>query len=147
MVPQFDNTEKGTDKMTITFSNPDAVAAPVSNYSQVARVDLGAAILIFISGQGPVDVRGQTVGADDPARQAEQVFTNIGAILEAHGATPHDVAKLTIFLTDIRHRPFVSEARDRSLSGAAPTSTLVEVNHLAVSDWMIEVEAIAIVKP
>jgi 2-iminobutanoate/2-iminopropanoate deaminase len=56
--------------------------------------------MLFIAGQVPRSLTGQTVGKNNMTAQAEQVFANLRAILKAHGATFADVAKATIFLTD-----------------------------------------------
>lgn len=129
--------------MSVTFSNPDGLHTPLSNYAQVAVVNLGTARLLLVSGQVALDPAGQLVGPGDPARQAEQIFENIRAALAAHGATLRDVAKLTLFFTDIAHRRVVADVRARYFPDTAPASSAFEVRRLASDDFLLEIEAIA----
>lgn len=118
---------------------------PGDHFSQATRVELGAGALIFVSGQVAVDGRGEVVGRGDMGRQTEQVFDNLRSVLAEQGAALADIAKLTIFVTDIAQRPAVSAVRQRYLPGRKPASTFVEVTELAGPDLLIEIEAIAVV--
>lgn len=112
---------------------------PISHYTDAVRVG----DLLFVSGCVPTDARGNVVGEDDVAAQARKVFENIGAILEAAGATFADVAKVTVYLTDIDDRQAINPVRQEIFGGAKPASTLVEVSRLAIPGIKIEVEAVA----
>lgn len=114
---------------------------PISHYTDAVR----AGDLLFISGCVPVDTEGSLVGGEDVVAQAERVFEQIGAVLDAAGAGPADVVKVTVFLTDIDARPLVNPVRQRFFGDARPASTLVEVSRLAVPGARIEVEAVALV--
>ena len=127
------------------FVNPETVAPPVGSYSHAVTLDVGEATLIFVSGQIAIDREGRLIGAGDMARQAEQVFENIKAILEANGATMHDIVKANTYLTDVSQRPALAEVRNRYFEGHAPASTLVEVSRLALEGLLIEVEVTAAV--
>ena len=132
--------------MSTTFSNPEGVAAPVGLYSHVARTDLGNVALLFISGQVGIDPSGNLVGKGDAAAQAEQIYANLRAILEANGGTLRDIVKLTTFVTDIADRARMADLRKRTFPENPPASTLVEVSKLASDDWLVEVEAVAVVR-
>ena len=114
-------------------------AEPISHYTDAVRV--GA--LLFVSGVVPVDDQGRLVGGDDVVAQARQVFANMGAVLAAAGASFADVAKVTIFLTDIDDRPHINPVRQEVFGETRPASTLVEVSRLAVPGAKIEIEAVA----
>jgi 2-iminobutanoate/2-iminopropanoate deaminase len=129
----------------LTFDNPTTVAAPDGQFSQVARVPAGSA-LVFISGQVPRDHRGDTVGEGDMTRQATQVFDNLAAILATHGCTFADVAKATLFVTDAAHIDALMAVRARFYGDAAPASTLVVVAALGDPRWLLEVEMVAVVR-
>ena len=129
--------------MEKTFVNPETVAPPVGNYSHAVTLDVGDARLIFVSGQIALDREGRLVGAGDMARQAEQVFENIKAILEANGAAMSDVVKVNTYLTDVSQRPALAEVRARYFTGDPPASTLVEVSRLALEGLLVEIEVIA----
>jgi 2-iminobutanoate/2-iminopropanoate deaminase len=114
---------------------------PISHYTDAVRVG----DLVFVSGCVPVDVEGQLVGEDDVVAQARQAFANVGAVLAAAGCSFADVAKVTIFLTDVDDRPLINPVRQELFGGARPASTLVEVSRLAIPGAKIEVEAVAVV--
>ncbi len=114
-------------------------AEPISHYTDAVRVG----DLLFVSGCVPVDADGRLVGGDDVVAQARQAFANVGAILEAAGASFADVAKVTIFLTDVDDRSKINPVRQELFGGARPASTLIEVPRLAIPGAKIEVEAVA----
>lgn len=105
----------------------------------------GGQRMIFISGQVPRNSDGQLVGKGDMAKQIEQVGENIKACLEAAGATLDDLVKITSFTTDIDEFFRQAATRNRYFGTALPASTAVEVRRLADPEWMIEIEATAIV--
>jgi 2-iminobutanoate/2-iminopropanoate deaminase len=115
------------------------LGTPISHYTDAVRVG----DLLFVSGCVPTDAQGNVVGGDDVEAQARKVFENIGAILSAVGATFADVAKVTVYLTDIDDRPKINPVRQEVFGEAKPASTLVEVSRLAIPGIKIEVEAIA----
>ena len=123
--------------------NPAGVAPPAGQYSHAFELSLGGGRLVFVSGQVALDEQGRLVGAGDAGLQAEQVFANVAAVLAGVGATPADVVKATIFVTDMASRAAVAEARRRCFGDAAPASTFVEVSRLADPEWLVEVEVIA----
>jgi len=100
---------------------------------------------IFISGQVPRDKNGNVVEKGDMAAQIERVGENIKLCLEASGATLDDLVKITSFTTDIDEFFKHAAVRNRYFGKALPASTAVEVRRLAHPDWMIEIEATAIV--
>ncbi|HEY8407009.1 MAG TPA: RidA family protein [Gaiellaceae bacterium] len=116
---------------------------PLSHYTDAVRVE---GPLLFVSGVVPVDEVGRLVGGDDVVAQARRVFANIGAVLEAAGATFADVVKVTLFLTDVEDRPRINTVRREVFGPTRPASTLVEVSALAVPGARIEVEAVAVVR-
>ncbi len=102
---------------------------------------------IYISGQVAWDTAGVTVGVGDFAAQARKAFENLAVALEAAGATPADVAKTNVYI--VNYEPemgrALNDARKAIWQGAtAPASTLIGVQALASPEFMIEVEAIAV---
>lgn len=100
---------------------------------------------IYISGQIPLDPDGNLVGKGDIKAQAHQVFRNIGRILEGAGGSYHNLVKLTFYLTDINLMSQVAEVRKEYIPEPYPASTVVEVSKLLSPDWLLEVEAIAVI--
>jgi 2-iminobutanoate/2-iminopropanoate deaminase len=116
------------------------LAEPVSHYTDAVR----AGNLLFVSGCVSTDESGQVVGVGDVVAQARQVFSIIDRILKAAGATAADVVKVTVFLTNIDDRPLINPVRQEFFGAARPASTLVEVSRLVHPDFLIEVEAVAV---
>jgi len=127
--------------MRQTIQSPD-VPTPKTAYSQ-AMLASGARML-FVSGQVPVDADGQPVGQGDFRAQVHQVFRNLQANLQAAGASWTDVVKLTVLMTDIAHFPIFNEVRQEYLQAPFPTATTAAVSALVMPDWLIEIEAIAV---
>jgi 2-iminobutanoate/2-iminopropanoate deaminase len=117
-------------------------AEPISHYTDAVRAE---GPLLFVSGVVPVDGAGRLVGGDDVVAQARQVFSNLGAVLAAGGATLADVVKVTVFLTDVDDRARINVVRQKAFGEARPASTLVEIAALAIPGARIEVEAVAVV--
>ncbi len=132
-----------TQPANIRFSNPPTMATP-RGYSHIAEVTGGRTV--YISGQIALNPAGEIVGVGDMAAQAEQVFANLAAALEAAGTDFAHVAKLTIYTLDITQLPAVRTARDRYVNTASPpASTAVEVTRLALDGLLVEIEAIAVI--
>jgi reactive intermediate/imine deaminase len=100
--------------------------------------------LLFVAGQTAVDLNGNIVGVGDFRAQAEQVYTNLKNVIEASGGTLDDVMKVTNFVTDISKYPVLFEVRSKFFSGDMPASTLVQIKSLARPEFMVEIEAIAV---
>ncbi len=98
--------------------------------------------LLFISGQAGYGADGLIVQGDFKA-QGEQAFANLRRALEAGGSSLADVAKATIFLTDMGDFSKVVELRRKFFTPPYPADTIVEVKALYSPDVMIEIEAIA----
>jgi 2-iminobutanoate/2-iminopropanoate deaminase len=128
----------------IEYSNPSTVAAPDGHFTQAVLAPANARML-FISGQVPRNVAGETVGVGDIDAQTEQVFKNLHEILKAHCATFSNVVKATLFITDFSRADGVARIRERYYGSAKPASTWVEVSALGDPEWMLEVELIAVV--
>jgi 2-iminobutanoate/2-iminopropanoate deaminase len=132
--------------MKVTFDNPVGVSAPVGKYSHVARVEVGDAVFLYVSGQVAQDNDGNLVGEGDMYAQGVFVHESIKAILEAHGATMADVIKLNAFITDMAQVEPIRTLRSTYFNDPYPASTLVEVSRLAKEGWMVEIEAIAVIQ-
>jgi enamine deaminase RidA (YjgF/YER057c/UK114 family) len=104
---------------------------------------------VHISGQTAVDASGQVVGKGDLKRQAEQTFENLRIALAAAGAIWADVVVTRLYVVNLQpeHVPIIREVRSRYVSpDHPPASTLVGVQALVGADWLIEIEATAVVE-
>ena len=113
-------------------------------YSHVVTVT-GPGKTIYVAGQLARDLEGNIVGPGDMRAQMEQTFKNLDRCLKAAGATWADVVKTNTFVTDFDEFQKCSDVRMRYFGVATPTSTTVGVTRLAGPDFMIEIEAVAIV--
>ena len=86
----------------------------------------------------------EVIGGTSMYEQARAIFTKIQQLLEAAGGRMDDIVKVVIYVTDIKRREEVWQARREFFSGAFPVSTLVEVSALATPELLVEVEAIGI---
>ena len=113
-----------------------------SVYHHYIRVDNPKA-LIFLSGQLARDANGNLVGAGDMAEQTRQCIRNMRTVLEAAGGTLEDIVSIVVYTTDMRAFKEIVAAREEFFVAKLPTSTIVEVNHLADPGLMIEFQATA----
>jgi reactive intermediate/imine deaminase len=140
---QKEKQTMGQKETGIKFVKSEALP-PAVGYSQAAVVTKGR--LIYISGQVAMDSSGKLVGSGDFKAQAKQTFENLKAALAASGATFDNVVKLNSYFLDIKQAPVFREVRDQYVNVAnPPVSTAVEVRRLVREEWLIEIEAVAVV--
>ena len=134
--------------MSVELINPNGIFEP-DTYSQVA-VGRGTKT-IYLSGEVALDVQGNLVGKGDLASQSEQVYLNVAAALQGIGASFQDVAKVTVYVVD-----WTPDKMEQLVSGAMRAAeklgfdprramTLIGVASLAMPEFLIEVEAVAVV--
>ena len=111
-------------------------------YHHYIRVD-NPKSLIFLSGQLARDADGKLVGPGDMAEQTRQCIRNMRTVLEAAGGTLDDIVSIVVYTTDMRAFKEIVAAREEFFVAKLPTSTIVEVNHLADTGLMIEFQATA----
>jgi enamine deaminase RidA (YjgF/YER057c/UK114 family) len=98
---------------------------------------------VFIAGMTS-SMGSQVVGGASMYAQAHAIFTKIKHLMEAAGGCMDDIVKVVIYVTDIKRREEVWQARREFFSGNFPVSTLVEVRALATPELLVEVEATGI---
>ena len=129
--------------MSFTLLTPKSVHSTVG-YSHAVR--LGD--LLFVSGQVPKNEHDETVYVGDAERQTEVVYENLKRVLEESGSGLDMIGKTTVFTTSLEHRPAINRVRERVFGpiGHYPASTFVVVSSLAVPEWLVEIEVIAVVR-
>lgn len=128
--------------MTRKDIQPESLPDPRPRYTHGI---LAEGRLLFIAGQVAVDRENTIVGKGDPERQAEQVFENLKAVLEAAGASFDNLVMTTTYLTDIAYREAFNSVRVKYYARTPSTNTLVVVKGLANPDYLIEISGIAVV--
>lgn len=126
----------------LTIVNPPHLGDPTPHGYSTAVVVPSGARMAYISGQGGQDHTGAL--APDFASQVKQAYANLGVALEALGARPDQVAKLTIYVVDhdMSKLGVLTEQVKAMFGETLPAQTLVPVPKLAIDPMMFEVEAI-----
>jgi enamine deaminase RidA (YjgF/YER057c/UK114 family) len=146
---QTKQTDKGDAKKMTSEDNfqlliPETMPKSVG-YSQVAVVTGGK--IVFIAGQVALDKSGNVVGKDDFRAQVLQVFENLKSAVEAAGGDFTDVVKLNSYFLDLSHLSEFREVRDKYINlKNPPASTAVQVPRLFRPEFLVEIEALAVVK-
>lgn len=125
--------------------NPAGAAIP--GISSAMVVERGR--LMFLSGHVPMDESGIVLRAGLEA-QLDQIFKNLNVTLQAAGATPGHLARITIYVRDLQSNqlPAIRRARDRFIDLAQPpASALIGVAQLFHPDVLVEVDAVAVLPP
>jgi len=107
-------------------------------------IDVSGKRLIFVSGNVGVDGSGHIVGKGDVAAQSRQTFKNIEAILAEAGASLRNVVKITTFLVAMERYADFAAVRAEVFGDHCPASSTVGVASLVSPDFLIEIEAIAV---
>ena len=101
---------------------------------------------IYLRGQigQDLDTR-ESVGIGDVEAQAERAMANIAMLLDEAGCELSDIVKIVVYLTDVRYREPVYRVMGRWLKGVFPVSTGLVVTALARPEWVVEIDATAVV--
>ena len=115
-------------------------------FSNAVKIEGGP--LLFVSGQLAYDERRQLVGKGDIRAQTRQVLENIKRALSAAGTDFAHVVKVTVFIKDMAHFRDIHDVRlEYFPADALPASTMVAVSGFVHPDALIEIEAVAALKP
>jgi enamine deaminase RidA (YjgF/YER057c/UK114 family) len=110
-------------------------------YAHVAKVGP----TLYIAGQIALDIDGHVVGQGDIEVQVRQVYTNLTAILEELGGSLANIVKLTTYLTKREHLAGLRKVRNEVFPEPFPPNTLLFIGGLASEDYLVEIEAIAVI--
>ncbi|CAM5375691.1 RidA family protein [Corynebacterium variabile] len=101
--------------------------------------------VVYLRGQigQDLDTR-ENVGVGDVEAQAEKAMANIAMLMDEAGGTLEDIVKVTVYLTDIRFREPVYRVMGRWLKGVHPVSTGIVISALARPEWLVEIDATAV---
>lgn len=113
---------------------------PLGHYNQAVR----AGGFIHVSGQLPIKLEGQSETTDDSFdEQAKVVLRNLLAVLDASGATPSHVVKVTAYIVGVKHWPAFNAAFAEAFGDARPARSVVPVPELH-HGFLIELDAVAL---
>ena len=123
--------------MREAVSTPNAPAA-IGPYSQAIR----SGSLLFVSGQIPLDPASGTLVSGSIADQTARVLDNLGAILQAAGASFDRVVKTTVYLADMSEFAAMNEVYGRYFPSPAPARATIQAARLP-RDVRVEIDLIA----
>ena len=102
--------------------------------------------IVFLRGQVGQDLETrESVGAGDAAAQTDKAMANIKQLLEEAGSELAHICKIVVYLTDVRYREAVYRTMGTWLKGVYPVSTGVIVTGLARPEWVVEIDATAVI--
>ena len=132
-------------EMSIEHLNPEGMHANPAFSQAVVVTNPGRTI--YIGGQNAVNAEGEIVGKGDLAAQTEQVFANMETVLTAAGASLHDIVKWTMFIVEGQDlRPGLEVFQKHwGTDHRPPAISAAMVASLANPDFLVEIEAIAII--
>ena len=118
--------------------------APSGHFSHATVVEaLGR--LVFISGMTARRADGSIAGVGDIEAQTRQVCENIKAAVEQAGGTMDDICRVDVFVRNMEHFELIHKVRREYFKPPAPASTMVEVCKMTSPDYLIEINAIAVI--
>lgn len=102
--------------------------------------------VVYLRGQIGQDLETrESVGIGDVAAQTEQAMHNIQMLLHEAGSKLEDIVKVTIYIIDPRYREDVYRTVGKWLKGVYPVSTGIVVQALARPEWLVEIDATAVI--
>ena len=127
--------------MKRTTYQPPTTFEPAGNtYSHGIIVETGRTL--YVAGQTARDKAGNIVCVGDAAGQTRQVLENLKAVVEGAGGRMADVAKTTVYITDVNDRGAVGAVRREFFPSNPPANTLLIISALAAPEFLVEIEAI-----
>ena len=101
---------------------------------------------VYLRGQCPQDLDTfENISSPDPVEQTHKVMQNIKQLLEECGGSMEHLVKIVVYITDVRHREGVYRTMGQYIKGVHPVSTGLVVSALARPEWLVEIDAIAVI--
>ena len=114
--------------------------------NDLAQAVVARGTMIFLRGQCPQDLdTAANINSHDPVEQTHKVMQNIRQLIEESGGTMQHLCKVVVYLTDVRHREAVYRTMGEYIKGVHPVSTGIVVTALARPDWLVEIDATAVI--
>ena len=114
--------------------------------NDLAQAVAARGTVIYLRGQCPQELDGgANVGVGDPEAQAHKVMQNIVQLIQEAGGEMSHLVKLVVYLTDVRHRETVYRVMGEYIRGVHPVCTGLVVVALARPEWLVEIDATAVI--
>ena len=122
----------------------DKVREPSGHFSQAIAIEAKGR-LVFISGMTARRPDGTIAGIGDIEAQTRQVCGNLKSAVEAAGGTMDDICRVDVYVRNMEHFDKIHKVRREYFKAPAPASTMVEVTKMTSPDYLVEINAIALV--
>lgn len=101
---------------------------------------------VWMRGQCPQNLDdAKNIDSHDPAEQTHKVMQNIRQLIQEAGGEMEHLVKVVVYITDVRHREAVYRTMGEYIEGVHPVSTGLVVQALARPDWLVEIDATAVI--
>ena len=121
----------------------DQISRPSGHFSQATMIEAKGR-LVFISGMTARRPDGTIAGIGDIEAQTRQVCENVKAAVTAAGGTLDDICRVDVYVRNMEHFDLIHKVRREYFKPPAPASTMVEVCKMTSPDYLIEINAIAV---
>ncbi|QCI67592.1 RidA family protein [Phreatobacter stygius] len=119
------------------------LAQPNGHFSQATTI-AARGKLVFLSGMTARRADGSIAGVGDVSEQTRQVCENLKAAIEEAGGTLDDICRVDVYVRNMEHFDAIHKVRREYFTGIAPASTMVEITKMTSPDYLIEINAIAV---
>lgn len=101
---------------------------------------------VYMRGQCPQNLDdAKNIDSHDPVEQTHKVMQNIKQLIEEAGGTMDHLVKVVVYITDVRHREAIYRTMGEYIKGVHPCSTGLVVQALARPEWLVEIDATAVI--
>lgn len=121
----------------------DKIRQPSGHFSQAAIIE-ARGNLVFISGMTARRADGSIAGIGDIEAQTKQVCENLKSAVEAAGGNMDDIVRVDVYVRNMEHFDQIHKVRREYFKAPAPASTMVEICKMTSPDYLIEINAIAV---
>ena len=122
----------------------EKIRTPSGHFSQAISIEAKGK-LVFISGMTSRRADGTIAGIGDIEAQTRQVCENLKAAVEAAGGTMDDICRVDVYVRNMEHFEKIHKVRREYFKAPAPASTMVEIAKMTSPEYLIEINAIAVV--
>jgi 2-iminobutanoate/2-iminopropanoate deaminase len=121
----------------------DKIRQPTGHFSQATVIEARGK-LVFISGMTSRRADGSIAGIGDIEAQTKQVCENLKSAVEAAGGNMDDIVRVDVYVRNMEHFDKIHKVRREYFKAPAPASTMVEICKMTSPDYLIEINAIAV---
>jgi reactive intermediate/imine deaminase len=122
----------------------DKIRQPSGHFSQAIAIEAKGK-LVFLSGMTARRPDGTIAGIGDIEAQTRQVCENLKSAVEAAGGTMDDICRVDVYVRNMEHFDKIHKVRREYFKAPAPASTMVEIAKMTSPEYLIEINAIAVV--